>query len=118
RVIIKNALASIAYHTVPLRRFGGSSLARIAILFVGLTAMSADTVPFLHDTASAWLIACLWGGLALFPVGVRMLVGLSRLFRDRICNARADCGPRQARAALLFVAVGPSRHRRCRRRSD
>src|SRR5271156_3269797 len=72
RVIIKNALANIAYHAVPMRRFGGSSLARIAILFVGLTAMSADTVPFLRNTASAWLIACLWCCLAYFAIECAM----------------------------------------------
>jgi voltage-gated potassium channel len=71
-VIIKNALASIAYHTVPMRRFGGSSLARIAVLFVGLTAMSAATVPFLHDTANGWLIACLWCCLAYFAIECAM----------------------------------------------
>ena len=69
---IKSTLAKIAYHTAPMRRFGGSSIGRMVVLFIGLSAMTADTVPFLHDAASRWLIACLWCCLGYFAVECAM----------------------------------------------
>ena len=59
---------SIAHHTAPLRRFGASSFARMVILVVGLSAMTAYTVPDLQHGAGGWLVACLWCCLAYFAI--------------------------------------------------
>jgi voltage-gated potassium channel len=58
----------MAQLTAPLRRFGASSLARMLILTVGLSAMTAYTVPALQNIAGVWLAACLWCCLAYFAV--------------------------------------------------
>ena len=63
-----DALGTIAHLTAPLRRFGGSSLGRFAVLAVGLAAMTAYTVPSLESAAGVWLAACLWCCLAYFAV--------------------------------------------------
>lgn len=67
------ALMRLAQYTAPLRRFGASSLARHTVLAIGLSAMTALTLPDLSATASGWLNACLWSCLAYFAVesGVR-----------------------------------------------
>jgi voltage-gated potassium channel len=67
-VILKDAIGIIAQFTAPLRRFGASSLARVVILIVGLSAMTAYTVPALQSAAGVWLNACLWCCLAYFAV--------------------------------------------------
>jgi voltage-gated potassium channel len=67
-VIINNALSNIAHYTAPLRRFGASSLARIVVLGVGLSAMAAYTMPDLQRSAGAWLAACLWCCLVYFAI--------------------------------------------------
>lgn len=54
--------------TAPLRRFGGSTLARLLILTVGLSAMTAYSVPALQNPAGIWLGACLWCCLAYFAI--------------------------------------------------
>jgi voltage-gated potassium channel len=68
RVIFKDALGTMAHLTVPLRRFGASSLARLTVLTIGLSAMTAYTVPGLQSAAGVWLVACLWCCLAYFAV--------------------------------------------------
>ena len=67
-MIFTTAFSSIAYRTGPLRRFGASSSARIVILALGLLAMTAYTVPALHDAAGVWLTSCLWCCLAYFAI--------------------------------------------------
>jgi voltage-gated potassium channel len=73
RVMAKGALTNLAHYTAPLRRFGASSLAGYAVLAVGLSAMTALTVPDLRRSASIWLNASLWCCLAYFAVesGIR-----------------------------------------------
>jgi voltage-gated potassium channel len=56
------------YGTAPLRRFGASTLGRLAVLAVGLAAMAAYTIPDLANTASGWLSGCLWCCLAYFAI--------------------------------------------------
>jgi voltage-gated potassium channel len=58
----------IAQLGIPLRRFGASSVARMLVLTVGLSAMTAYTVPALQTAAGGWLDACLWCCLAFFAV--------------------------------------------------
>ena len=67
-VIFSDAIGIIAQVTAPLRRFGASSLAGIVVLAVGLSAMTAYTVPALQSAAGGWLDACLWCCLAYFAV--------------------------------------------------
>ncbi len=64
----KGQLSEILQVTAPLRRFGGSSLARLLVLTVGLSATTAYTIPDLKRAASLWLEACLWCCLAYFAV--------------------------------------------------
>ncbi len=68
RVISKEALRNIAHYSAPLRRFGASSIARLVVLAVGLSAMTAATEPVLQQAAGFWLNACLWCCLAFFAV--------------------------------------------------
>jgi len=56
------------YGTAPLRRFGASTLGRLAVLATGLAAMAAYTIPDLANTASGWLRGCLWCCLLYFVV--------------------------------------------------
>jgi voltage-gated potassium channel len=65
---LQHALTRLAYRTAPLRRFGASSIARLAVLAIGLGAMTAYTVPDLAKVAGGWLDACLWCCLAYFTV--------------------------------------------------
>ncbi len=67
-MIFKDAIGAIAHLGVPLRRFGASSLARMLVLAVGLSAMTAYTVPALQSAAGVWLAACLWCCLAFFAI--------------------------------------------------
>ncbi len=68
----KATISAIASYTAPLRRFGASSLARLVVLAVGLSAMTAYTIPDLQRSASLWLEACLWCCLAFFAVECAM----------------------------------------------
>ena len=67
-MIFKDAIGIIAQLTAPLRRFGASSLSRMLVLAVGLSAMTAYTVPTLPNAAAVWLGACLWCCLGYFAV--------------------------------------------------
>src|SRR5580698_10131620 len=66
RGILKRVLTRLAYNTGPLRRFGASSLGRLAVLGVGFAAMTAYTIPDFAKSAGGWLSACLWCCLAYF----------------------------------------------------
>ncbi len=59
---------NIALLTAPLRRFGASSFARIIVTVLGLSAMTAYTVPDLRQSAGHWLLACLWCCLGYFAI--------------------------------------------------
>jgi voltage-gated potassium channel len=63
---LKRVLTGLAYNTGPLRRFGASSLGRLAVLGVGFAAMTAYTIPDFAKSAGGWLSACLWCCLAYF----------------------------------------------------
>ncbi len=63
-----HTLTRLVYLAGPLRRFGASSIARLAVLAIGFAAMTAYTVPDLAQVASGWLGACLWCCLAYFTV--------------------------------------------------
>ena len=67
-MIFKDVLTNIAHHTAPLRRFGASSFARVVMIAVGLSAMTAYTMPDMQHAASLWLNACLWCCLAYFAI--------------------------------------------------
>jgi voltage-gated potassium channel len=74
-----DALGIMAHVTAPLRRFSGSSLGRMVVLAVGLSSMTAYTVPGLQRSAGGFLAACLWCCLAYFAIeaGVRVRTALS-----------------------------------------
>jgi len=59
----------VTQYTAPLRRLGGTVLARHAVVAVGLIAMTAFTVPESRESAGAWLTLCLWCCLAYFAIG-------------------------------------------------
>ena len=61
-------ITRLVYVTAPLRRFGASTLGRLAVLAIGLAAMTAYTIPDLANTAGGWLSACLWCCLVYFAV--------------------------------------------------
>jgi voltage-gated potassium channel len=65
---LRGALTKLSHYSAPLRRFGASSLGRLAVLAVGLIAMTAYTIPDLPRSGSVWLAACLWCCLAYFAV--------------------------------------------------
>lgn len=67
-MIFTTAFLNIAHHTAPLRRFGASAFARIVVLVLGLSAMTAYTVPELYAAAGVWLVSCLWCCLAYFAI--------------------------------------------------
>jgi voltage-gated potassium channel len=78
RVIFKTAFANIAHLTAPLRRLGASSFARIVVVTIGLSAMTAYTIPDLQNSAGRWLVACLWTCLGYFAIdsGVRARIAM------------------------------------------
>jgi voltage-gated potassium channel len=67
-VIFNDALTNIVHYTGPLRRFGASAFARVVIIAVGLSAMTALTMPDLQQSAGFWLTACLWCCLGYFAI--------------------------------------------------
>lgn len=67
-MVFRDAIGIAAQLSAPLRRIGASSFARLVILAVGLSAMTAYTVPGLQSMAGRWLSACLWCCLAYFAV--------------------------------------------------
>ncbi len=92
RVIFKTAFANIAHLTAPLRRLGASSFARVTVIIIGLSAMTAYTVPELQRSAGGWLVACLWSCLGYFAIdsGVRarmaIQAGLATSSRRRVLS--------------------------------
>jgi voltage-gated potassium channel len=88
---LQHALTRLAYRTAPLRRFGASSIARLAVLAIGLGAMTAYTVPDLAKVAGGWLDACLWCCLAYFTV--------EGIVRYRVASQAGD-----ARSYLLSLS--------------
>jgi voltage-gated potassium channel len=67
-VDFKPVVRNFANFAAPIRRFGASSLARTAVLVLGLAALTAYTVPDLQRTAGGWLSACLWSCLGYFAI--------------------------------------------------
>jgi len=67
-VVFKPALRNFVHFAAPLRRFGASSSARLSVLVLGLTALTAYTVPELQRAAGGWLSACLWSCLGYFAI--------------------------------------------------
>jgi voltage-gated potassium channel len=65
---LQRSITRLVYVTAPLRRFGASTLGRLAVLAVGLAAMTAYTIPDLASTAAGRLSACLWCCLVYFAV--------------------------------------------------
>ena len=64
----EGALGKFALLVAPIRRFGGSALARFIVIVAGLCAMTTLTVPHLQTSAEPWLSACLWCCLGYFAV--------------------------------------------------
>ncbi|HEY4736655.1 MAG TPA: ion transporter, partial [Xanthobacteraceae bacterium] len=67
-MVFKAAVRNFVQFAAPLRRFGASSSARLSVLVLGLTALTAYTVPELQRAASGWLSACLWSCLGYFAI--------------------------------------------------
>ena len=59
---------TLSYYSAPLRRFGVIGLLRYVVLAVGLSAMTAFTVPELQLKAGVQLSVCLWCCLAFFAI--------------------------------------------------
>ena len=68
RIVSKGARTALAHFTKRLRFLGVSSLPSHLVLFLGLTAMTAFTVPDLRASIGGWLAACLWCCLSWFAV--------------------------------------------------
>jgi voltage-gated potassium channel len=113
-VVFRNAIGIVAQLTAPLRRFGATSIARTIVLVVGLTAMTAYTVPALQAMAGGWLNGCLWCCLAYFAVELavraRTAIGAGlavshffsfSFFADALCVIAVPI-------ALLYGATGPN----------
>ena len=64
----KGALPNLGHYTAPFRRFSASLVGRYLVLGIGLSAMTAFTMPELRISTGIWLTACLWGCLAYFAV--------------------------------------------------
>lgn len=62
----EGVFSSFAQYGAPLRRFGGSLLARYLLLAAGLIAMTFLTVPELRHSVGIWLSVCLWLCLVYF----------------------------------------------------
>jgi voltage-gated potassium channel len=67
-VVFKPVVRNVINFAAPIRRFGASTLARISVLVLGLTALTAYTVPDLQQAAGGWLTACLWSCLGYFAI--------------------------------------------------
>jgi voltage-gated potassium channel len=67
-VVLEPVVRNVINFAAPIRRFGASSLARISVLVLGLTALTAYTVPELQREAGGWLSACLWSCLGYFAI--------------------------------------------------
>ena len=67
-MVFKPAVRNFVQFAARLRRFGASSSARLSVLVLGLTALTAYTVPELQRAASGWLSACLWSCLGYFAI--------------------------------------------------
>jgi voltage-gated potassium channel len=67
-VVFKPILRNFVHFFAPLRRFGASPSARMSVLVLGLTTLTAYTVPDLQRAAGGWLSACLWSCLGYFAI--------------------------------------------------
>ena len=67
-MVFKPAVRNFVQFAARLRRFGASSSARLSVLVLGLTALTAYTVPELQRAAGGWLSACLWSCLGYFAI--------------------------------------------------
>jgi voltage-gated potassium channel len=67
-VIVKDSIGNLAELTAPLRHFSAYSVARLVVLTVGLSAMTAFTLPDLQNSTAIWLSATLWCCLGYFAV--------------------------------------------------
>jgi voltage-gated potassium channel len=67
-VVFKPILRNLVHFLAPLRRFGASPSARMSVLVLGLTTLTAYTVPDLQRAAGGWLSACLWSCLGYFAI--------------------------------------------------
>jgi hypothetical protein len=52
--------------TAPVRRLGGSGVAHLGVVVVGLGALMVFTVPELRKSEGAWLSLVLWCCFAFF----------------------------------------------------
>ena len=96
---MQRSITRLVYVTAPLRRFGASTLGRLAVLAVGLAAMTAYTIPDLANTAAGWLSAC----LVVLPC---VLCG--RGFCPR--QGRGSSRRRKGLPAIACGNRGPARH--------
>jgi voltage-gated potassium channel len=64
----EGAPSNLGHYTVLFRRVGATALVRYVVLGIGLTAMTAFTVPETRNSVGMWLNACLWGCLAYFAL--------------------------------------------------
>ena len=67
-MVFKPVVRNFVHLAAPLRRFGASPSARLSVLVLGLTALTAYTVPELQRVAGGWLSACLWSCLGYFAI--------------------------------------------------
>jgi len=67
-VVFTPVVRKALHFGAPIRRLGGSGMARTSVLILGLAAVTAYTVPDLHRAAGGWLAACLWSCLVYFAI--------------------------------------------------
>ena len=67
-MVFKPVVRNFVHLAAPLRRFGASPSARLSVLVLGLTALTAYTVPEVQRVAGGWLSACLWSCLGYFAI--------------------------------------------------
>jgi voltage-gated potassium channel len=75
RTVAKGARTALAHFIVPLRFLGISSLPSHLVLGLGLTALTAFTVPDLRSSIGVWLTVCLWCCLAWFALETAFRAG-------------------------------------------
>jgi voltage-gated potassium channel len=107
-------VANIAQLTAPLRRFGASSFARIIVTIIGLSAMTAYTVPDLQPAAGHWIVACLWSCLGYFAIDtavrtrIAIQAGTARHYLSSASGFADVIGVIAVPLALLYGADPPT----------
>ena len=107
-MVFKPVVRSFVHFAGPLRRFGASPSARMSVLVLGLTALTAYTVPELQQAAGGWLSACLWSCLGYFAIDglVRANAAIERLTGQKARGYRSPSWDLSDNTIDLLLAHG------------